>query len=169
MTLTRTRATLDLQHHLNLTLLSPHPRLQPTLLVCLLRRHTMASILSCDGLSHHNLSNGNRWEASAFSLLVFLGHFGFCSSLASRFWGQEAARILAASACELVPSSSSEESPPPAGWGVSAPLWRGGGSAGKHRPQVSDQRDSRKHPPEAVKLLATGCLELCGSEDKGTA
>lgn len=49
-----------------------------------------------DGHSHHSLSNGNRWEAAAFSLLVFLGHFGFCSSSDSRFWGQEAARILAA-------------------------------------------------------------------------
>lgn len=48
-----------------------------------------------DGHSRHSLSNGNRWAAAAFSLLV-LGHLGFCSSSASRFWGQEAARMLAA-------------------------------------------------------------------------
>lgn len=51
------------------------------------------------GHPHHSFSNGNRWEAAAFfSLLVFLGHCGFCSSSASRFWGQEAARILDACA-----------------------------------------------------------------------
>lgn len=49
--------------------------------------------------SHHSFSNGNRWEAASFfPLLDFLEHLGFCSSSASRFWGQEAARILAASA-----------------------------------------------------------------------
>lgn len=75
--------------------------------------------------SHHSFSNGNRWEAASFSsLLLFRGHFRFSST--SRFWGQEAARILATSAGELVPSSSSEESPPPASaWGAASSLWGG--------------------------------------------
>lgn len=113
--------------------LDPCP--QCMLLVCLLSGDTTAlawpspaagvkpvgQTVWWSGCSHHNLSNGNRWEAAAFSLLVFLEHSGFCSS-ASRFWGQEAASILAASAWELVPSSSSEESPPPAAWGATASL-----------------------------------------------
>lgn len=45
------------------------------------------------GHLHHSLSNGKRWEAAAFFPLLVLGHFGFGSSSASRFWGQEAARI----------------------------------------------------------------------------
>lgn len=77
------------------------------------------------GHSLHSFSNGKRCEASAARLFrVILGYSGFCSSLASRFCGQEAARTLAVSACELVPSSSSEESPPPAfAWGAPASLW----------------------------------------------
>lgn len=73
----------------------------------------------------HSFSNGKRWEASAARLLrVIFVYSGFGSSVASRFCGQEAARTLAASACELVPSSSSEESPPPAfAWGAAVSFW----------------------------------------------
>lgn len=75
-------------------------------------------------IQHHIFSKGNRWEAASFfSLLVLLGHFRSRSSSASRFWGQEAARILAASPCELVPSSSSEDSPPVSVWGAAVLLW----------------------------------------------
>lgn len=145
--LTRPGTRPDLQHYLNLTFLSPGPCLQCMLLLFVFsmetpppqdlsipcgRCRTLESEPMTSGHSHHSLSNGNRWEAFAFSLLVLLGHFGFCSSSASRFWGQEAARILAASAWELVPSSSSEESPPPPSvWGATASLWRGGEVEGK--------------------------------------
>lgn len=38
------------------------------------------------GAAGHSFSNGNRWEASAFfPLLLFLVHWGFCSSSAARF------------------------------------------------------------------------------------
>lgn len=80
-------------------LLSAFPVLTPPLQglsTCTAGMGPSRQSLHQDGHSHHSLSNGNRWEAAAFSLLVFLGHFGFCSSSASRFWGQEAARILAA-------------------------------------------------------------------------
>lgn len=74
--------------------------------------------------TRYSFSNGKRWEASAARLFrVIFRYSGFGSSLASRFCGQEAARTLAVSACELVPSSSSEESPLPAfPWGTTASL-----------------------------------------------
>lgn len=38
------------------------------------------------GAAGHSFSNGNRWEASAFfPLLLFLAHWGFCSSSAALF------------------------------------------------------------------------------------
>ena len=95
--------------------------------------------------SHHSFSNGNRWEAASFSLLLFRGHFRFSST--SRFWGQEAARILAASAGELVPSSSSEESPPPASaWGAASSFW--GGTVEEAASRGSDALKAPRRDPE---------------------
>ena len=85
--------------HLRLTLCPSDPCLPHTMPVCLLSRDAASSgpgqpLQHVWGLwgrayhkaaTHHSLSNGNKWEAAAFSLLVFLGHFAFCSSLASRF------------------------------------------------------------------------------------
>lgn len=101
---TRPGASPDPRHHLSLTPLPPalvrgarsfwvfSEETPPPPGPCVAQGAT-------GGHPHHSLSKGNRWEAAAaFSLLVFLGHFGFCSSSASRFWGQEAARILDASA-----------------------------------------------------------------------